>query len=223
MAPLTVKLDKAKVDAVDLGAAYDLVKWHSDYIHFFAQNEAYRLLAYLAARVPGRIVDIGSTRLHSAAALWVGRASKEAARSQSSGAPGTTETPETVLETFDAGPTRKQLMGGTGARAQDAGIVVRTEDPLEVLTPERLATVGLIALDVEPHDGTYERIFIQAMLDRGYRGLLVLDNYRVSQGMQNVYRWAPVRKVDVTDMAHWSGTAVLVFNSEHADVVRLSG
>jgi hypothetical protein len=166
-------------------------------MHFFAPQEHYRLLAVLARQVHEAglgIVDVGSPALHSAAALWVG-AHK--------------------VETFEHEPDKKKVLPpAVEASAKKSGILVRTEDPLRALTSKVLERVGLIALDVEPHSGVYERVFLQALLDRGYRGLVVLDESQLNAGMRDVLKWAPVRKIDVTHLAHWSGTALLVFDAE---------
>jgi hypothetical protein len=207
--PQVIRLSAAALADIDLSPAYEFVSWNPQHTYFFAPNEHYRLLAFLAREVSqgsslggtnADIIDIGSHIGQSAAALWVG----------ARGAPTVT------VRTFDYGTSRKSLPPSAMAFiARHGGMRVETtEDVLGALPADVLAKIRLIALDVEPHDGAFERSFLQTLIDRDYKGLVVVDETRLNEGMVNLYKWAPVKKLDVTHIAHWSGTAILVFDPD---------
>ena len=195
-----IGISAADVEAMDLTDTLPFVAWHPDSKFFLADREHYRLLAYLARKVtalfPGSpVVDIGSHLGHSAAALRAGAAAAS------------------VVHTFDHGVT-KALPPDALAFARANGIVVNGPhaDALDELAKFVKGGCMLVALDPEPHDGVYERKVIQALMDCDFTGLLVLDETRLNEQMRHLLNWAPVKKIDVTSVAHWSGTAVLVFD-----------
>lgn len=72
----------------------------------------------------------------------------------------------------------------------------------------------LIFIDVDPHDGVQETKMIQKLIDLKYNGYVLLDDIHLNQDMQNFWDSIPttVRKVDLTELGHWSGTGLLFFS-----------
>jgi hypothetical protein len=71
-----------------------------------------------------------------------------------------------------------------------------------------------IFIDVDPHDGIQETKMIQKLVDKKYKGYVLLDDIHLNQAMQNFWDSIPVtvRKVDLTEIGHWSGTGLLIFS-----------
>lgn len=206
-----IDIRRSTVDKMDLSSMSAFVAWHPDAKYFQADREHYRLLAFLAREVsrmfPGSpILDIGSHLGHSAAALRAGA-----------------DVQTSPVFTFDHGARfAKALPPEARAMADACNIEVQppTREALDDI-PDFVTRRGcmLVALDTEPHDGVYERAVIQSLMDTGFKGILVLDETRLNQNMQDLFKWAPVKKIDVSQVAHWSGTAVLVFDPATLDCV----
>lgn len=71
--------------------------------------------------------------------------------------------------------------------------------------------IDLIVIDVDPHDGIQEPPMIQFLVDKGWEGLLLLDDikYAAYPGMTEMWNTLPYKKYDVTDIGHHSGTGLL--------------
>jgi predicted O-methyltransferase YrrM len=84
---------------------------------------------------------------------------------------------------------------------------------------EELSKATLIVLDIEPHDGLEEMKIIDALRDAGFKGICVCDDIFVNDGMKQFWNNVTLKKVDITQYGHWSGTGVIVFDENFADVV----
>lgn len=72
---------------------------------------------------------------------------------------------------------------------------------------------AIIFIDVEPHNGIAEYEMYKRLKEKGYKGLIVFDDIWYFKGMRdNLWGKIPSEeKVDVTAIAHWSGTGVVSF------------
>jgi len=94
---------------------------------------------------------------------------------------------------------------------------------------------SLIFLDVDPHDGLQEDIFLEFLLEIEWKGILVVDDIRLeigdseerqgkglghvgagARGMEEWWESVKVPKYDVTDdyFGHGSGMGVICFNNQ---------
>ena len=71
---------------------------------------------------------------------------------------------------------------------------------------------SLILLDVDPHDGIQEKRFIEVMLELKFVGLVVCDDIHLNEGMRYWWDWVPLRKIDVSQYGHHSGTGFIFFD-----------
>lgn len=76
---------------------------------------------------------------------------------------------------------------------------------------EGLAKAPLILLDVDPHDGVFEPQFIKWLKENNFKGLLVLDDIHLNEGMEKFWNDIDLEKYDVTEFGHYSGTGIVVF------------
>ena len=70
----------------------------------------------------------------------------------------------------------------------------------------------LISLDVDPHDGEFEKKFIAFLIANNYKGTVICDDIHLSLQMKNFWDSVTVKKYDVTEVGHYSGTGMIVFD-----------
>ena len=69
--------------------------------------------------------------------------------------------------------------------------------------------VKLILIDVDPHDGSKEKMMLSHLKDRGYKGLILLDDIKKGGSMQSMWNEITYPKKDITNVGHVSGTGIL--------------
>ncbi len=69
--------------------------------------------------------------------------------------------------------------------------------------------VDLIVIDVDPHDGLQEPPMIEHIINKGYEGLIILDDIHLSPEMENMWNNFEYEKHDATEIGHFSGTGIL--------------
>lgn len=188
------------VHNVSLDKMHQYTYWHKFHEYFTspAGREHYKVLAYLASQCSDgdTVYDIGTYVGMSAIAL------------------ATNEKVDVItydiFNHFD-NPTIKQHVHSI------KNIEFRLGDCLGDL--EELSKATLIVLDIEPHDGVEEMKIIEALKEAGFRGICVCDDIYVNEGMKQFWGAVPLKKVDITQYGHWSGTGVIVFDDTFADVV----
>ena len=76
--------------------------------------------------------------------------------------------------------------------------------------------VSIVMIDVDPHDGSQERVMMKWLREKGWKGLLLHDD--IGPGwpdIQLMWDEIPEEKFDVTDIAHLSGTGIVNFGNAH--------
>lgn len=68
----------------------------------------------------------------------------------------------------------------------------------------------LICLDTI-HDGIHERKVIDYLVTNKWKGLLVLDDIHAFPEQNKLWNEIKMRKVDLTDIGHWSGSGLIYF------------
>jgi hypothetical protein len=154
-------------------------------------REHYKLLSWLAAKFKDRdIFDIGTHRGASALALASGDSSNH-------------------IHSFD--------IQHSYPLAQVPNISYHLDD---LMTPEgreiwRESILGapFIFLDIDPHEGTRELEFIAWLREIGYKGFVVCDDIWYFKPMRDNfwYKIPSCDKIDITELAHWSGTGIIRF------------
>ncbi len=69
---------------------------------------------------------------------------------------------------------------------------------------------NLIFLDVD-HDGIYEDIFYDHLKNINWKGILILDDIKLNEEMDNFWNRIEEEKYDITNIGHWSGTGMVIF------------
>lgn len=72
-----------------------------------------------------------------------------------------------------------------------------------------LKSADIILLDVDPHDGLKEPIILKRIIDSGFKGLLIIDDADLNEGMRDFYNSIELRK----ELVRWhhSGTGLVYF------------
>jgi len=162
-------------------------------------DQHYKLLAYLSTLFDGKdIFDIGTHMGSSATAL--------------------SYNPANTVHTFDIqnGRLNKTSQGPTSISNIQFHLCDLMRDDTRSPWADRLLASPLIFLDIDPHEGTMEYEFYQWLRDNHFQGLLVLDDIWYFKGMRdNLWHKIPgFYKHDLTQVGHWSGSAVISFNKD---------
>lgn len=76
--------------------------------------------------------------------------------------------------------------------------------------------VSIVMIDVDPHDGVQERVMMDWLRDRGWKGIMLHDDIGpVWPDIQLMWDEIPEPKIDVTEIAHMSGTGLVNFGEVH--------
>ena len=78
--------------------------------------------------------------------------------------------------------------------------------------PEFVRDTRVICLDIDPHDGVQEKAFFDALVEHGYRGMVVCDDIHLNPAMEGWWNSVEQRKEDRTADGHWSGTGIVYFD-----------
>jgi hypothetical protein len=77
-----------------------------------------------------------------------------------------------------------------------------------------LIKYSVIMLDIDPHDGSLEKIMIEFLRDNAYQGIVLLDDIGPLWPQLNEM-WnslTGVSKYDITHLGHFPGTGIINFN-----------
>lgn len=76
--------------------------------------------------------------------------------------------------------------------------------------------IPIVMIDVDPHDGAQERVMMDWLRDKGWKGVLIHDDIGPDwPDIQLMWDEIPEEKFDVTDIAHMSGTGIVNFGNAH--------
>ena len=76
--------------------------------------------------------------------------------------------------------------------------------------------IPIVMIDVDPHDGSQERVMMDWLREKGWKGILIHDD--IGPGwpdIQLMWDEIPEEKFDVTEIAHMSGTGIVNFGNAH--------
>jgi hypothetical protein len=187
------------VDDMDLSLQLPYTNWHpfTRYFSLGMGQEHYKLLAFLSKQCDkGDVIyDIGTHVGFSALALAYNR--------------------NVHVTTYDL----VNHIQTNQITAKDwANIHFKIADCTQPGEIESFAKASIIFLDVDPHDGIQEPHIFQAIQNAGFRGLMLVDDIHLNEGMKKFWEWIPLKKYDITNYGHFSGTGVVVFDESAYDV-----
>jgi predicted O-methyltransferase YrrM len=77
----------------------------------------------------------------------------------------------------------------------------------------RLLLSDIILLDVA-HDGVYEKIFLDFLIQNNYKGVLLVDDIYLNNEMLEFWASIKFNKTDISKFGHISGTGFVDFSNE---------
>ena len=76
--------------------------------------------------------------------------------------------------------------------------------------------VSIIMIDVDPHDGIQEVEMMEYLYDKGWKGLLLLDDIGPNwPEVEEMWEGITYDKLDVTEVGHMIGTGLVNFEEKH--------
>ena len=66
--------------------------------------------------------------------------------------------------------------------------------------------------DVDPHDGIIEREFLNWLDANNYKGIVFFDDIHLNPAMQAIWDSINKEKYDLTDLGHYSGSGIAIYN-----------
>ena len=78
------------------------------------------------------------------------------------------------------------------------------KDPLLLKSP-------FIVVDVDPHNGMWEKQFVEYLEKNEYKGNVFFDDIHLNEGMQKFWDELKQPKDDLTEFGHWSGSGLVYF------------
>lgn len=203
MAPSQVlRLSREKVAARSMEHLNDFMYWNPKYIEYMNQEpgkEHYRFLAEVSHQLEdgSKIADVGTFYGASALAL--------------------SSNPNVLVTSYDIEQFIPKASHIQTPLSRPNIVQKIMSGQLDIAN---IAKSHLVLLDIDPHNGPEEAKFVQMLEDNGFRGILVCDDINLNEGMQAFWDGIPNyhKKIDITHLAHWSGTGLVVFDPTFVDV-----
>ena len=187
----TIKIDKDAVRKLDVSALESISINSNDWLS--AGQSEYRLYAWLSKQFNNTtILDVGTRTGGSALALSYNPTNQ--VRSYD------------LIEQGASSIEKENITWNIGDFMQDEEI--------------DWDNVSIVMIDVDPHDGSQERVMMDWLREKGWKGLLLHDD--IGPGwpdIQLMWDEIPEPKIDVTEIAHMSGTGLVNFGEAHEIVL----
>jgi predicted O-methyltransferase YrrM len=100
-----------------------------------------------------------------------------------------------------------------------SNIKFHLKDVFEDLTEDFVKKLSIVMIDVD-HYETFERRLIDKLKELKFSGIIILDDItghpdpKVKECMQRLWDGITDEKYDFTKYAHWSGTGVILINTD---------
>ena len=184
----TIKLDKDAIKSLDIS---DLAKQSLNANDWLTAGQSeYRLYAWLSTQFNNTtILDVGTRTGGSALALSYNETNK--------------------VMSYDL-----QEQGASSGINKD-NIQFNIKDFRDDETLD-FDNISIIMLDVDPHDGVQEEEMFEWLEDKGWKGLVLLDDIGPQwQEIEDFWNRITYPKLNVTEVGHMSGTGLVNFDEKH--------
>lgn len=184
---MEIKIIREQVKDLDVGHLRDISLNQNDWLP--AGQSEYKLYAYLSTFFnKSTILDIGTRVGGSALAL--------------------SYNPTNQVISYD-------LVEQGASSIERSNITWKIQNFMEDETLD-WNNIPIVMIDVDPHDGSQERVMMDWLRDRGWKGILIHDDIGPSwPDIQLMWDEIPEEKFDVTEIAHMSGTGIVNFGNAH--------
>ena len=185
----TIKLDKDAIRNLDVSHLAEQSLNSNDWLT--AGQSEYRLYAWLSTKFNNTtILDVGTRTGGSALALSYNDKNKVIS-----------------YDLVEQGASSGIKKDNITFKVQD----FREDDTLDY------DNISIIMIDVDPHDGTAEEEMFEYLEDKGWKGLVLLDDIGPQwPEIEDFWNRITFPKINVTEIGHMSGTGLVNFDSKHS-------
>jgi len=185
----TIKLDKDAIKTLDVSHLAEQSLNSNDWLT--AGQSEYRLYAWLSTKFNNTtILDVGTRTGGSALALSYNDKNKVVS-----------------YDLVEQGASSGIKKDNITFKVQD----FREDDTLDY------DNISIIMIDVDPHDGTAEEEMFEYLEDKGWKGLVLLDDIGPQwPEIEDFWNRITFPKINVTEIGHMSGTGLVNFDSKHS-------
>ena len=185
----TIKLDKDAIKSLDISHLAEQSLNKNDWLT--AGQSEYRLYAWLSTQFNNTtILDVGTRTGGSALALSYNETNK--------------------VMSYDL-----QEQGASSGINKD-NIQFNIKDFRDDETLD-FDNISIIMLDVDPHDGVQEEEMFEWLEDKGWKGLVLLDDIGPQwPEIEDFWNRITYPKINVTEVGHMSGTGLVNFDEKHS-------
>ena len=184
----TIKLDKDAIKTLDVSHLAEQSLNANDWLT--AGQSEYRLYAWLSTQFNNTtILDVGTSTGGSALALSYNDKNKVIS-----------------YDLVEQGATEGIKKDNVEFKIQD----FREDDTLDY------DNISIIMIDVDPHDGTAEEEMFEYLEEKGWKGLVLLDDIGPQwPEIEDFWNRITFPKINVTEVGHMSGTGLVNFDEKH--------
>jgi hypothetical protein len=184
------------LNSIDLKDLWKYVNWHEffSFFNMFCGYEHYRLLSQLSWQFPPNttLIDIGTSCGYSAVAL--------------------SHNPDIKVISYNI---QDDIKDQICSAKHKPNIELRIKNCMEDI--DLLLKSPLIMLDTA-HYGDFETELIKLLITKGYKGIVICDDIYLNKEMLDFWNWVPLKKIDITDYGHWSGTGAIIFDETNVNI-----
>ena len=184
----TIKLDKDAIRTLDVSHLAEQSLNSNDWLT--AGQSEYRLYAWLSTKFNNTtILDVGTRTGGSALALSYNDKNKVIS-----------------YDLVEQGASSGIKKDNITFKVQD----FREDDTLDY------DNISIIMIDVDPHDGTAEEEMFEYLEEKGWKGLVLLDDIGPQwPEIEDFWNRITFPKLNVTEIGHMSGTGLVNFDEKH--------
>ena len=184
----TIKLDKDAIKTLDVSHLAEQSLNKNDWLT--AGQSEYRLYAWLSTQFKNTpILDVGTRTGGSALALSYNDKNKVIS-----------------YDLVEQGASSGIKKDNVEFKIQD----FREDDTLDY------DNISIIMIDVDPHDGTAEEEMFEYLEEKGWKGLVLLDDIGPQwPEIEDFWNRITFSKINVTEVGHMSGTGLVNFDEKH--------
>ena len=185
----TIKLDKDAIKSLDISHLAEQSLNKNDWLT--AGQSEYRLYAWLSTQINNTtILDVGTRTGGSALALSYNEKNNVIS-----------------YDLVEQGASSGISKSNVEFKIQD----FREDDTLDY------DNISIIMIDVDPHDGTAEEEMFEYLEDKGWKGLVLLDDIGPQwPEIEDFWNRITFPKINVTEVGHMSGTGLVNFDEKHS-------
>ena len=193
---ISLKIVINNLNTLELNDLWKYVNWHTHFCFFNmpAGKEHYRLLSHLSWQFPSgtTLIDIGTYVGYSAVAL--------------------SHNPNVKVISYNI---QDDIKNQECSAKDKTNIELRIKNCIQDI--ELLLSSPFIMLDTL-HTGEFEKELISVLIEKKYKGVVLCDDIYLNKEMKDFWSWVPLKKIDVSDTGHWSGTGIIIFDENYINI-----